>query len=214
MSNDFLTEKVDEAVKQLVQDYKDPEIKWNKAKSSEGIQVFTRKTGKIKINRVKAICVIDADPEVIWKNLCEKDLRLSWDTAQKSITVLKEIDPETKHEVIHTITNPVLGGIISSREYVDVRIFQKIKEQGLYVNAGTSVTEKKAGIKKVKIKGVRGFNYPSGFVLEPLEQGVKVCYITQSLTNGWLLTGTVNSSIPKVLWQSLKDLKNHILQNN
>ncbi|KAJ5077370.1 hypothetical protein M0811_05892 [Anaeramoeba ignava] len=163
-SDDKIIKEARETAEIVLQDSLDESDKWEKQKSKDAkTTVFKKIIEKNPVHRFKALTIIENTTPLEIRNLLyDIKKRLKWDKETKSIEVLKCYDEETKTELCHTITNKVYKGLISSRNFFDVRSFIPF-ENGIIVNSGKSVSAPKK-----KIKGVLGNNFPSGFVMIPI----------------------------------------------
>lgn len=116
----------------------------------------------------KCECIVEASPSTMFQILHEEYAQSpSWNATSAEAKRLTTLDECT--DVTHMTSAPALGGVITSRDFIDVRTW---KEEG----GGYAICNASAGGDIVPIqKGiVRGENGPSGLLLLPCEDPNKV----------------------------------------
>lgn len=120
--------------------------------------------------------------------------RLIWD--KDNVEVFEDIGDG----LVYTKTKPVMGGLISPRDMVDMRVFEELAD-GTHICAARSVDSPK----RPPAKGaVRAFSYSNG--LRITKRGEKACTIRMlgcSDPRGWLFKAMVEGGVPGVLMKML-----------
>jgi len=146
-----------------------------------------------------------------------------WDPNLAKGRVHKQYDDGYK--ILIYSSNPVLGGLISPREFVEVRVVKGLQPDGSYSFSGVGIDEKMFG-------SILGSDFPQtdknctrasalpggGFYMFPVTPGLdpetpqewKFQLSVSTLAGGWLPASTVNSAAATVLGESIQAQKAHI----
>jgi len=163
------------------------------------------------------------------------DERCSWDRGIARLA--SHIVHEPHYRVFYSATKPAGGGIISGRDFTDAVFVGPAAElpptvtaaaarpiaDGAYVSAGVGLREHPSF--PITPELVRGFNRPSGWLLEPAEPlpphevdshgrpppdnsngWCKVTYIVQPELSGWLPSSVVNASLSSMFGHFFGDM--------
>ena len=115
-------------------------------------------------------------------------------------------------------TAPAAGGMVSSREVVDVGLSENIPATGgvRYVNLSLkSDLQRLLPQIPTKIVGVRAFSHPgSGIVIEPVAGGApntfKYTIVTAIDLGGWLSASIINQATSQALLESHQIMCKHL----
>ncbi|XP_054907914.1 stAR-related lipid transfer protein 3 isoform X2 [Poeciliopsis prolifica] len=171
----------------VLEEFLNQEENWKLEKISDtGDSVYTMETpnyGKIFI--LKALMQCPA--EFIYQEAILQPEKVSeWTKTVVSCQVLQRIDDNTL--VTHDIAASVGGGIVSSRDYVNVRRIERREDR--YISVGVSTTH---DAKPPTDRCVRGENYPGGFVVLKSSSDPSVS------TFIWVLNTNFKGHLPRYL---------------
>lgn len=128
--------------------------------------------------------------------------RAKWDASQLESRRIATVSEAPFIDIVYYSTKPIGGGVVSSREFIDLRI--ESKEEGRVIQAGGSVEytyPTSGGL-------VRGWDYPCGFMIERIDdQKSRLTVTTQHDLKGWLPSALVRSGTAAHLIQLAKDFK-------
>ncbi|XP_078501778.1 stAR-related lipid transfer protein 3 [Lissotriton helveticus] len=163
------------------------EASWKFEKSNEvGDIVYTIETpfyGKSFI--VKALMQCTA--EVIYQELILQPEKMTlWNKTVSLCQVLQRVDDNTM--VTYEVASGVAGGVISPRDFVNVRRIERRKDR--YISSGMSVSHE---ARPPNPKYVRGENGPGAFVVLKSSRNPTVCTII------WVLNTDLKGRLPKYL---------------
>ncbi|XP_071964821.1 stAR-related lipid transfer protein 4-like [Antedon mediterranea] len=92
------------------------------------------------------------------------------DSMVKEIQCLEQVSEVPQISIIRGVSNPVVMGLISSREFIDICYVKRFEENNNKVAVITSGVEYDVPLTP---KLVRAKRYPSGFIVNVVEQGDK-----------------------------------------
>ncbi|XP_022241025.1 steroidogenic acute regulatory protein-like isoform X2 [Limulus polyphemus] len=148
--------------------------------------------GKIKITPQKVV-------EELFYNIENVP---NWNPTTKTIKVLQKIDNQT--DIIYIVADGV-GGIITSRDFVAVRMLQY--RGGSIINGMVSITHPAM---PPQAKYVRGEQGPSVYVFTPVDGSNNRCHL-QWLSNtnlkGWLPQYLIDQTMASVMLDYIKHLR-------
>eukprot|EP01120_Amphizonella_sp_Union-15-10_P000202 TRINITY_DN1023_c0_g1_i1.p1 TRINITY_DN1023_c0_g1~~TRINITY_DN1023_c0_g1_i1.p1 ORF type:complete len:231 (-),score=40.74 TRINITY_DN1023_c0_g1_i1:89-781(-) len=136
------------------------------------------------------------------------DKRLKWDPSvtAKSRT-LKKIDDHVS--VDYSASAPALGGLISTREFIDLRCYEIGPDGGVLAWSG-SIDYDQEEVKKVAEKGnVRGWNFPCGMRISKGtgDKDWNMTIVWHTDLKGMLPKRSINAAIPSTMIATVKNLK-------
>lgn len=164
------------------------------------------------------------------------DERCTWDRAVARLAVHVVRDPH--YRIFYSVTKPAAGGLISGRDFADAVFVGPVEAlppavaiaaarplaPGAFVNAGAGLRSHDAFPASSAL--VRGYNHPSGWLLEPAAPPppgdggrappdnhngwTRVTYIVQPELNGWLPTSIVNASLSSMFGHFFTDMLTHL----
>ena len=147
-----------------------------------------------------------------------------WDANLAKGRIHKEYDNGYKIAIFST--NPVLGGLISPREFIEARVM-KDGPNHAFINSGLGIDEKSFG-------AILGADFPTpdksctraqafpgcGFYLFPVNPSLdpetpqewRYQFVVCTAIGGWIPAGTINSATSQVMAESLKLQREHMLK--
>ncbi|KAJ4459636.1 Acyl-coenzyme A thioesterase [Paratrimastix pyriformis] len=150
---------------------------------------------------------VDAASRAIFRLICDYPRRSELDPNYQSITVLEQIDEQVA--VTHSKFAAMLGGLISSRDFVAVAF--QAEADGALLIAATGVEHLLPATKgrrfpalltsriqnPERISGyVRGETFPSAWIIRPEgENRSRVTYIAHANIKGMIPTGLINRAL-------------------
>ncbi|KAJ6252577.1 hypothetical protein M0813_14105 [Anaeramoeba flamelloides] len=165
----------------FLEELNDENIKWTETKTKGDINIWKRKVEGIKMDRVKMeLWVPNITPKKLFKLFYVEEERMRYDTQFKRAYTLKHFQPFEENEQLvcdFEQTKSLLGGSVSSRYMVDCRIIKNLENGAVLCGTNSLDDETKVGIKQLQVKGVRAFNYPSGFLMTPITRSQWVEHI-------------------------------------
>ncbi|EGD80382.1 hypothetical protein PTSG_10634 [Salpingoeca rosetta] len=180
-----------------------------------------------KVECIRLTTVVDIPPSEATRLLNDYEVRKTWeDTLTKesrSDVVVLERDNQTV-QVIRTLSNAALGGLISPREFIDLA-WTEVQDDGSILHFAQSIDHPDFP----HTKGfVRGVNFPCGMLYEPVPASndddddnggdgegdkhtrTKLTYIIHSDVGGWLPASLVFKGTTTTMWTILQSLHAHI----
>ncbi|XP_077996409.1 stAR-related lipid transfer protein 6-like [Glandiceps talaboti] len=133
-------------------------------KKDKGVRVFYRQGSDFDGRMYKSEYEVNTSPEKVMQLSLDNDKRVKWDTSVKEVKSIQILDEDT--EILYTILQSYLGGLVSSRDMIDIVGVKRYPEKNLILLYWTSVEH--PDYPKVK-KYVRGLNYPSATFLYSIE---------------------------------------------
>lgn len=150
---------------------------------------------------------VDASPEDVFEETVIKvEETPKWNTTVQECITVQVIDDNT--DISHNITNEAVGGLVSSRDFVNLRHWKT--KDGILLSAGCSVLHPSVPPSK---KHVRGDNGPGGWFYRPCPHDPNRCifgWIVNTDIKGWIPSYLVEQAIHGELLQFLKNLRQHM----
>jgi hypothetical protein len=152
----------------------------------------------------------------VFETYYEWEHRLQWDKAfhPDSGQVL-QLDGD-RRTLDYSRTLPALGGVISARDFLDIREWTWADDdQTIIVAWGASVTHKD----RPEVKGVvRGHNHPCGTLAAPAtnnkeehgESGVRLTLLWQSDIKGWVPARAVDQAMGQQMLMTIAGLRAYL----
>lgn len=179
-----------------------------------------RCTGRIRVSRVSAILIFFlcgsssssskalTGPQLARMFIDLKERR-KWDPeTQPTSMILGEISKTC--ELQYVAHGTVMGGLVSARDYVDVKMTDEKKEwRTLYRAIWGSVTWDPVIDKNC----VRGWNYAQGVTFEPIEREEGMFQMQLSVhrdVKGWLPYTAADNAMPSALAWEWKGFRDHV----
>ncbi|CAG0916558.1 unnamed protein product [Notodromas monacha] len=170
--------------------------------------LYSAKYPNYKNKFYKVETTLDLSPrELLAEVFYNAEQAPTWNANLKSTKVLQIIDEFT--DIIYQVTNDAAGGIVSSRDFVDLRHWV-IRAGGIYVSSGASV-EHSSMPPQPKI--VRGINGPSCIALFPVEGREDQAHLkamVQTDLNGWIPQRVIDKALSDVMIKSVQFIKGRI----
>ncbi|XP_031570769.1 stAR-related lipid transfer protein 3-like isoform X2 [Actinia tenebrosa] len=180
--------------------------KWKHEKNKDGIIVescILKDTGKM----FKVQCSIDAPPSVVFSLIV---LRVEdgpkWNSSVAESRVLHKIDNHT--DICYNVTTDQAGGMVSSRDFVNLRHWQKRGKAYFSCNASVEYQD----MPPVN-EHIRGENHPGGWLFAENEghhdQTDFVMLVNTDL-KGWLPQYLIDQAMTGVLFGTADCLRNYV----
>uniref|UniRef100_A0A3B5RBN8 StAR related lipid transfer domain containing 3 n=1 Tax=Xiphophorus maculatus TaxID=8083 RepID=A0A3B5RBN8_XIPMA len=187
------------------------EENWKLEKSSDtGDAVYTLEMlnyGKIFILKAFMQC----PPEFVYQETIMQPEKIAeWTKTVISCQVLQRVDDNTL--VTHDIAASVGGGIVSSRDYVNVRRIER--RQDCYISAGISTNH---DARPPSDRCVRGENRPGGFVVLKSSSNPSVCtfiWVLNTDFKGHLPRYLIHQALPSGMFEFVSQLRQRIADRN
>lgn len=179
---------------------------WKVAKETKNVTVWYKTSSEWKGYVYKTVGDIDADPETVFRFVDPSPPdapRNKWDASIKQRKIIQQID--TNIMIMHTVTHSGLGGLISSRDFVDLLVIDK-NEESLATNV-QSVTHSDF---PVTAEAVRGVNQPSAIICSKIPnepQRTRLTTLIQTDLGGMLPNSLVVQALPSSQIQFFTSLK-------
>ena len=208
-THDFLKESRDEFFKNLagnVNGYGQP---WNVLVNANGVAISQSDFPKQKCKFWKVETEIVGDINVIKKELMDYDTRVHWDTTLKGGKIVKTFTKCDLGECFITVmyTAPAAGGMVSSRELVDLGLLIEKPGSFDYINCSMP-KEMKFKEAPSKVTGERAFTHRGSGMRVELIPGTtnKYKYILVNAMDlgGWLPVGVINSATTGALMEGTR----------
>lgn len=178
---------------------------WKVAKKSKEATVFWKPSSDWSGALYKSESIMNADPATVF-SFIDPDPngpRSKWDKAIKELQIVDKVDSDLT--VVRTITHSAFGGIISSRDFVDLIA---------NVNNDECIATNAQGVEHpgmpVSSDHVRGNNYPCGIYCYKIPEDANktrvVSYIQTDL-GGMLPKSVVESALPSNMIDFCHSLK-------
>ena len=148
-----------------------------------------------------------------------------WDEKLKAGRIHKQYDDNYRVAIFSS--NPVFGGVISSREFIEARVIKPEQPDGGYLVAGMGLDEKIWGpvlgddFPKGDKSCTRALAFPGGgFCMSPVTPGTnpetpqewKCQLVMATLLGGWIPTGTINAASAQVMTEAAVAQRDHMLK--
>jgi len=180
---------------------------WTKVKENSECLIVSRPSEDFSGLIYKSTGVISAAPDQVFRLLMpehDQPGRSKWDSTIVSSVILEQISPDTHIRL--TKTSPVLMGLISAREFID--LIKVIRQPHRLFTVSVSPADHPLAPMS---KGfVRGTNYPSGLFCYSVDgkpnETMLVQYI-HSDPGGLIPQSLLDTATPQVLTNSYKQLK-------
>ncbi|EDQ91343.1 uncharacterized protein MONBRDRAFT_23640 [Monosiga brevicollis MX1] len=153
-----------------------------------------------------------APPARVHQLLNDYTVRAQWDKAvhpdSDSNILTHTVAPQKSRQVLRTLTNAVMGGLITAREFIDCAQTQHL-DGGLIQHLAASVTVDQFPITK---SAVRGTNFPCGMIYTPGDDGqsTHLEYIIHSDIGGWLPQSVVSKGTTNALWDIAETVSHYL----
>jgi hypothetical protein len=189
---------------------------WKLMVEDSGVQVFQSDFPGHKCKFWKVEAEVTADFETLKRELVDYDLRCRWDTGLLSGKIIKRFNkiPDLGDPTLDIVyTQPAAGGMVASREIIDVGIIADADGGFDYINCTlpSPLTLKEIPKKAV---GERAFSHlGSGMSVKPVggvPHRYKYTLITALDLGGWLPTGVINSATTGALLDGTKAMLTHM----
>lgn len=150
---------------------------------------------------------VESSPEEVFhETVIRIEESPTWNPTVKECKTVQVVDENT--DISHNITNEAVGGLVSSRDFVNLRHW-KMKDN-VMISAGCSVIHPSVPPSK---KHVRGENGPGGWFYKPCPQDPNRCifgWIINTDIKGWIPQYLVEQAVYGTLLQFLKHLRLHM----
>lgn len=183
---------------------------WKHAKKTEDVTVWSKPSPHWNGALYKAEALINADPETVFSYIEPNPdgPRAKWDKAVKGLELLEKISEELS--VCRTLTHSAFGGLISSRDFIDLCVTDKTDD---YISTNAS------GIDYPKCPEssgmVRGKNHPCAIICykqKDPNQTLVASYIQTDL-GGMLPKSLVENALPSNMCDFFECLKKSLKED-
>jgi len=202
---------MEDKVKEIKEEFKkDLNSKWEQERKDGDITIYKAKasSGPSYIYKGETTFKLKGKDSVreTWNLLQNWNHRIKWDVSINELSKeLKSINEFTS--IDYSVTNPALGGVISSRDFVDLRSWENQDDGGIFGWSKSIEYEEKPAQKGY----VRGFNYACGIVIEKVtDQEWKLTVVWHTDLKGMLLSSVVNSAMPSSMCTFITNFKKHL----
>ncbi|RHZ17301.1 hypothetical protein DYB37_001482 [Aphanomyces astaci] len=151
------------------------------------------KPGKA-VRLFQAEAILEAPPSVVFETLHINiaDTR-EWNTSVDACTLMKQLSPNA--EIMHTLTCAMYGGLVSARDFINVRVSKELDDQAGYIVGTTGIEYKGSSV--VRSSGVtRGMNGVMGFLILRHAKGTRLVWIINTDVKGWIPRSLIDAAIP------------------
>ncbi|XP_007558130.1 stAR-related lipid transfer protein 3 isoform X5 [Poecilia formosa] len=187
------------------------EENWKLEKTSDtGDSVYSLETisyGKIFILKAFMQCPAEC---VYQETIMQPEKVVEWTKTVTSCQILQRVDDNTL--VTHDVAASVGGGIVASRDYVNVRRIER--RQNSYLSAGVSTNH---DARPPSDRYVRGENHPGGFVVLKSSNNPAVCtfiWILNTDFKGHLPRYLIHQALPSGMFEFVGQLRERIAERN
>lgn len=183
-----------EDILQKIRSYMQITDGWQVCKKTADVTVWHRPSPDWKGTLYKGEGIVDASPETVFSYVdpSPHSPRCKWDKAIKELQIVEQINKSTS--IIRTITHSAFGGLISSRDFIDLIVNETTPD---YISTNARWTEHAAA--PINADCVRGSNHPCAIVCHRVpdqpNQTRVTTYIQTDLA-GLLPTSLVDSALP------------------
>eukprot|EP00043_Microstomoeca_roanoka_P002901 m.41259 g.41259 ORF g.41259 m.41259 type:complete len:235 (+) comp11802_c0_seq3:97-801(+) len=170
-----------------------------------------------KADVIKLTTIIDVSPREAAHLLNDYEVRKTWENtltkeSRSDVLQLERDDGRQVLQVIRTLSNPAMGGLISPREFIDLAM-TTYKEDGSVFHVAQSILHPDFPVTQ---GFVRGTNFPCGMYYDVLADEAstklktKITYIIQSEVGGWLPASLVFKGTTTTMWNIMQCLHTHL----
>lgn len=197
-------QKAKEIVAKIERFQKD-EDGWKAAKQTKDVNVWYKSSPDWNGLLYKSEAIIAASPETVYSYIepLPESPRSQWDKAIKELQTLEKVEKDVA--VIRTITHSAFGGLISSRDFVDLSVTTRTDD---FISTCSEAVEH-SSCPPANDK-VRGFNHPCAIICHRIKgEAMKtrlVSYIQTDL-GGMLPKSLVDSALPSNMVNFVTTLK-------
>ncbi|XP_032241171.1 stAR-related lipid transfer protein 3 isoform X2 [Nematostella vectensis] len=182
---------------------------WNLEKAQDGITIsshLSKETGKL----FKAQCIVDARPkDVFTRIVLQVEDGPKWNDSIAECRILHKIDQCT--DLCYSVTTDQAGGMVSSRDFVNLRHWQK--RGNAYVSCNVSVEFDKMPPVKPHI---RGTNHPGGWCFaekDGCRNKTDFMMVVNTDLKGWLPQYLIDQAMTGVLFGTAQSLRRYVHQS-
>jgi len=180
---------------------------WKQEKlEDDGILVEARNFDNVgKVFRSK--CIVDCDSRTLFAILWSRvEAQPSWNPTVSDCQILSKIDKKT--DICYVMASEAGGGLISSRDFVNVRRYQQQGNMVILAGKATSfeAVQEKKGV-------IRGENGPGGYVIRKIRNKPKQCEFLWYLNTdikGWIPKSVIDQTMAAVMVDTIRALKEFI----
>lgn len=179
--------------------------------SSEGIEIFEGESyGKPTPAWKGEFTVEGCDLMTVFGLLYDLEKRCAWDSATLDAANTRDVeviekDDGTQRRLRLCTSSPALGGVISSREFLDLIDWEMASDKkSIFIWSRGFASEVGHAASQGR---VLGHNFGCGMRLFQLLDGVKVELIFHSIVNGWLPHSIVSKAMPGTIFTMAKSLR-------
>jgi hypothetical protein len=133
----------------------------------------------------------------------------SWNANLKHTRIVQIIDEFT--DVIYQVTNEAAGGLISSRDFVDLRRWA-IMEGGVYLSSGTSIVHPAVPTVPKIVRGENGPSCISFFPVPGRPDQTDIQAMIQTDLKGWIPQRVIDQAMREVMFKSIDFIRKRIPQ--
>ncbi|XP_065054014.1 stAR-related lipid transfer protein 3-like [Rhopilema esculentum] len=179
---------------------------WKKEKEDNGILVEARHFDGIgKVFRCKSLLACHSSLlfNILWNNV---ESQPSWNPTVSDCQIISVINKKT--DICYVVAAEAAGGLVSSRDFVSVRRYEK--QGGLFVLAGESTTCDTVPARK---NIVRGENGPGGYIIKVIPNEADRCEFIWFLNTdikGWIPKSVIDQTMASVMIDTVRALQDHI----
>ncbi|XP_052253897.1 stAR-related lipid transfer protein 3-like isoform X3 [Dreissena polymorpha] len=189
---------LEEAKRDVMTMFHDDSWKHESGTSLETGMVYSQNIKKYGRKIFKLRGVVNMAPKDLWEDMVQGlNESPKWNPTILESRCLQQIDETT--QIVYNISAEAAGGLVSSRDFVNVRHWFFIEEKNLFVSFGAGCTHPDMPEQK---KYVRGENGPGGWVFEAVEGEPGKClftWIVNSNLKGWLPQAAIDQAMGNVL---------------
>ncbi|ETV95359.1 hypothetical protein H310_11248 [Aphanomyces invadans] len=164
------------------------------------------KPGK-SVRLFQADAIVEAPPSVVFDVLHIKiaDTR-EWNTSVDACTLVKQLAPNV--EIMHTLTFAMYGGLVSARDFINVRVAKELEDGSGYIVGTTGIEYKNVP----RGSGVtRGMNGVMGFLILRHERGTRLVWIINTDVKGWIPRSLIDAAIPAEMESYILALRKRVV---
>lgn len=186
--------KLADEIRQKIKSYTQLVDGWHVCKKSADATVWSRPSPDWTGTLYKVEAVVDADPETVFSYIdpTPASPRAKWDKAIRELHIIEQL--EKNISVLRTVTHSAFGGLISSRDFVDLVVNETTPD---FISTSARWTEH-TGCPPTS-ECVRGSNYPCAIICNRLpgqpNQTRVTSYIQTDLA-GLLPKALVDQALP------------------
>ncbi|KAI9356979.1 hypothetical protein DFJ73DRAFT_821692 [Zopfochytrium polystomum] len=191
---------------------------WSVVSKSPVLTVKNRKVGSIPVLQWIGEGEFQYPAEALYRLLTDTVARSKWDTVFAEYRSLHRLSEST--DITYSQTKPLVGGMISARDYIDLRVCRVDASSGRHIMVwadveASLVSALGADVPEVDPTGkiVRGFNHPGGIVIVPRPDG-KSCFVHYTVHSDikgtmpvWLVNKGTGGAIDSIFANLKKALK-------